>query len=114
MKPDKESLDAALEAAEWFLRHESGALSGDEKAEFHGWLKASPLHVREYLAVARTSHHLLSAFKKYWASATDEHLSLADRLGLLPEDVGGRSSSAELAVLVERLGLATKHEKRGS
>ena len=65
MTPDKERLDAVLEAAEWLLRHEAEPLTEAEKAEFLAWLTASPLHVQEYLGVARAAHHLPVAFRKH-------------------------------------------------
>lgn len=39
-------------ASEWYSRHRDGGLSPQEIDAFLGWLRASPLHVREYLAVA--------------------------------------------------------------
>ena len=42
-------------AAEWFVAHRSGALGVGERAAFVAWLKASPEHVREYLAMAGIS-----------------------------------------------------------
>jgi hypothetical protein len=65
MTPDKERLDAVLQAAEWLLRNEAEPLTDAEKAEFVAWLKASPLNVREYLGVARAAHLLPTALKRY-------------------------------------------------
>jgi ferric-dicitrate binding protein FerR (iron transport regulator) len=65
MKPDKETLDAALEAAQWFLRHDGPPLSTRDKTDFLAWLRASPVHVREYLAVARAARSIPSAVEKY-------------------------------------------------
>jgi transmembrane sensor len=39
-------------AADWFAAHRGGPLSSDEREEFLGWLKASPIHIEEYLGVA--------------------------------------------------------------
>jgi len=56
--------DATLRAAEWLLRIEYGPLTEADKAEFLAWLKASPVHVREYLGVARAGSRLPIAFRK--------------------------------------------------
>ncbi len=42
-------------AAEWFIAHRASELTARERADFSAWLKSSPIHVREYLAVAETS-----------------------------------------------------------
>jgi len=39
-------------AADWFAAHRGGPLSSGEREEFLGWLKASPIHIEEYLGVA--------------------------------------------------------------
>jgi len=56
--------DATLRAAEWLLRIEDGPLTEADKAEFLAWLKASPVHVREYLGVARAGSRLPIAIKE--------------------------------------------------
>lgn len=40
-------------AAEWYVVHRDGELSQAQREEFLHWLRASPLHVREYLAISR-------------------------------------------------------------
>lgn len=42
----------AAQALEWFIAHRSGALSEVERQEFIEWLRASPMHAREYLGLA--------------------------------------------------------------
>jgi transmembrane sensor len=54
-QPDRLSAWAAQQAAEWFVENRSGALSASRKREFIRWLGACPLHIKEYLAIARTA-----------------------------------------------------------
>ena len=58
-----EDIRAAIaeQAGEWFIANRSGTLSAENSAAFLAWLKASPIHVREYLGVARIAHHLPAA-----------------------------------------------------
>jgi len=39
-------------AAEWYAAHRSGPLAEADRAAFLAWLKASPIHIEEYLGVA--------------------------------------------------------------
>lgn len=48
-------------AADWYLAHREGELSAAERKEFLRWLRASPVHVREYLAIARLGPELGAA-----------------------------------------------------
>lgn len=41
----------AAQAAEWFVAHRSGELSQVQREAFIDWLRASPAHAREYLAL---------------------------------------------------------------
>lgn len=80
--------DATLRAAEWLLRIEDGPLTAADKGEFLAWLKASPVHVREYLGVTRAGRRLPLAFSKQTLSDLQEvhdlirHLRLAKHKGL--------------------------------
>ena len=40
-------------ASEWFVRARDRELSQSERREFARWLKESPVHVEEYLAITR-------------------------------------------------------------
>ena len=51
----------AVQAGEWFIANQPGPLGDEDSAAFLAWLKASPIHVREYLGVARIAHHLPAA-----------------------------------------------------
>jgi transmembrane sensor len=61
--PSDEQIRSAIaqQAAEWFIANQSGSLGEEAAAEFLAWLKASPVHVREYLGVARVARHLPAA-----------------------------------------------------
>jgi transmembrane sensor len=63
MTPGDEDIRAAIavQAGEWFLANQAGPLGDDESAAFLAWLKASPIHVGEYLGVARIAHYLPTA-----------------------------------------------------
>lgn len=63
MNARSEDIRAAIaeQAAEWFIVNQSGSLTAEESTEFLAWLKASPVHVREYLGVARVARHLPAA-----------------------------------------------------
>jgi transmembrane sensor len=48
----------ARQAGDWFIANQAGTLNAEDGAAFLAWLRASPIHVREYLGVARIAHHL--------------------------------------------------------
>jgi transmembrane sensor len=48
------------QASEWFVAQREKSLTPDEQQAFLSWLQASPLHVREYLQLARISFDLRS------------------------------------------------------
>lgn len=50
---DKTRQAAIDTASDWFSRSRDEDFSAAEQREFAGWLKESPVHVREYLAIAR-------------------------------------------------------------
>jgi transmembrane sensor len=58
----------AQQAGEWFIANQAGPLSGEDSAAFLAWLKASPIHVGEYLGVARIAYHLPAAVGQSQAS----------------------------------------------
>jgi transmembrane sensor len=45
-------------AADWYAAHRSGPLSETARANFLAWLKASPIHIEEYLGVAAVERSL--------------------------------------------------------
>jgi transmembrane sensor len=48
------------QAADWFVANRAG-LAGNERDEFITWIKASPIHIEEYLALAVIARDLRSA-----------------------------------------------------
>jgi transmembrane sensor len=65
----------AQEAADWFIANRAG-LAAKERQAFAAWLKASPVHVEEYLAVSVIAHDLREACKDSQCSV-DELLARA-------------------------------------
>src|SRR6266404_5322276 len=63
MNRSEQKIRAAIaeRAGEWFIANQAGALSDDDGAAFLAWLKASPIHVKEYLGVARIAQNLGAA-----------------------------------------------------
>src|SRR5216683_769920 len=51
----------ARDAAEWFLLNREGTITETARAQFARWLKASPLHVEEYLAIAAVARDMHAA-----------------------------------------------------
>ena len=49
------------QAASWFITNRAGSLDYAERAAFVAWLKASPIHVEEYLGVAAVARDLAAA-----------------------------------------------------
>jgi transmembrane sensor len=48
-------------AADWYAAHRAGPLAEAERAAFLAWLKASPIHIEEYLGVAALERTLAAA-----------------------------------------------------
>jgi transmembrane sensor len=48
-------------AADWYAAHRAGPLAETERAAFLAWLKASPVHIEEYLGVAAVERTLAAA-----------------------------------------------------
>jgi transmembrane sensor len=63
MTPNEEEILGAIaqQAGEWFIAHQAGPLGDEETAAFLAWLRASPIHVQEYLGVARVASRLGAA-----------------------------------------------------
>src|ERR1700691_5945638 len=51
----------AEHAAQWFLLHREGEIGEGTREEFSRWLRVSPLHVQEYLAIAAIARDMASA-----------------------------------------------------
>jgi len=63
MTPNEEEIRGAIaqQAGEWFIAHQAGPLAAGDSAAFLAWLRASPIHVQEYLGVARVARGLGAA-----------------------------------------------------
>jgi transmembrane sensor len=61
--PSEEQVRAAVaqQAGTWFIANQSGSLEDAERTDFVAWLKASPIHVEEYLGIALIAHDLPAA-----------------------------------------------------
>jgi transmembrane sensor len=81
MTPSDEQVRSAVaqQAGTWFIANQSGSLEHAERAAFVAWLKASPIHVEEYLGVALVAHDLPAA-------AEDPQLPLESLIGLARAD----------------------------
>ena len=51
----------AEQAAEWFVQNRAGPLERETRAGFVAWLRASPLHIEEYLGIAAVARELTAA-----------------------------------------------------
>jgi transmembrane sensor len=70
-------------AADWLIAHRAGSLTQAERQAFLEWLKASPIHLEEYLGVAALERALPEAAK-------DPAVSLADLIELADDDRDAR------------------------
>jgi transmembrane sensor len=66
MTPNDEDIRLAIadRASEWFVENRSGPLNRETSAHFIAWLKASPVHVGEYLAIAGLVRDLDAATRR--------------------------------------------------
>jgi len=88
MSPSNEQVRAEIaeQAAVWFVENRGGQLEAATRAAFTEWLRASPVHVQEYLAVAVLSRDLPAA-------TTDPKASLESLLAAAHTDAGTRRKS---------------------
>jgi transmembrane sensor len=65
MTPSDEQIRMAIaeQASEWFVENRDGALDREARSRFMAWLKTSPVHVGEYLAIAGLARDLDAAVK---------------------------------------------------
>jgi transmembrane sensor len=63
MKSSSERIRAVVadQAADWFVQNREGPLDREARAEFTAWLKASPLHIEEYLGIAAMARDFTAA-----------------------------------------------------
>jgi transmembrane sensor len=92
------------QAGDWFVAIQDGTLDASERAAFVAWLKASPLHVQEYLGIALVARDLPAAASDWGISTAtlleealadkDENIVLLDRPALTRELPVKRSLAA--------------------
>jgi transmembrane sensor len=58
---DKSRAAITDQAAAWFVTHRAGALDERQRTQFFAWLKASPIHMEEYLSIAALESSLGAA-----------------------------------------------------
>src|SRR5215470_13101086 len=65
MIPSEDEIRAVIaeQAGEWFVANQTGALSAAESAAFLAWLQSSPLHMKEYLEIARIARGWIDAVR---------------------------------------------------
>src|ERR1700675_937603 len=63
MTPSNEQIRLAIadQAIEWFVGNRCGPLDREARSRFMAWLKASPVHVGEYLAIVGLARDLHTA-----------------------------------------------------
>jgi transmembrane sensor len=118
MTPSDEQIRSAIaqQAAEWFIANQSGSLGEKDAAEFLAWLKASPVHVREYLGVARVARHLpaaagapkvpLETFLALAAAGEDSVVSLRQHAPERERATAGQLWSRALPIAASLIALA--------
>jgi transmembrane sensor len=84
-------------AAEWYIANRTGPLSDAKRGEFLAWLKSSPVHIEEYLAIAAIDRVLPQAtanpgiaLEDLIELARDDHL--VGVVGMLPEFPAGKGA----------------------
>jgi transmembrane sensor len=93
MSPTDDQIRAAItsRAAEWFAAQRSDSMDEHDQAAFFAWLKSSPLHIEEYLAVAAIEQDLAAA-------TADSALSLEQLRELARSDTSGNVTALPTAV----------------
>lgn len=85
----------AEQAAEWHVAHSDGALSPQQARAFMHWLRISPNHVAEYLAIVALARDVSDAARQSTASVldlADEEESVQALRNDNPPSTGGISS----------------------
>ena len=82
MKDNEDKVSAAIaeQAGERFVAHDAGTLGADESEALAAWLKASPVHVEEFLGVSVIARDLreLRTAPEYSLDAVLEHARAED------------------------------------
>jgi transmembrane sensor len=112
-KEDRVRSLIAKEAADWFVANRAG-LAAKERQSFAAWLRASPVHVEEYLAVSVIAHDLRAACKEPQDSLdellararTEDDTPVQSLWGRVIAPVSGLSSRGWLTAAVAMAALA--------
>ena len=95
---DKQIQDLITEqAAAWYVEHREGTLKPPQQEDFMRWLRASPVHVAEYLAIAGLAQDLGEAARQDTTSRQQllEKAGVMDRV--VPIDGATRESVFDIA-----------------
>ena len=78
MSPTDAQIRSAITqvAADWYTAHRAGPLTETDRAAFLAWLKASPIHIEEYLAVTALERALGAAARPRGTAKGDASLSV--------------------------------------
>jgi transmembrane sensor len=77
----------AHQALEWFVAHRANELTDAQREDFIDWLRASPLHAREYLALSGFAEDVRQIAKGFSAS-TDSLIAQAQAADVTGGDKG--------------------------
>lgn len=99
----------AEQAAEWHVAHADGGLSPQEARAFMRWLRTSPVHVAEYLAIAAVARDACDASRRSTASLLD--LAAREENPAQPLGTGHMLPASETAPLQVRRKLSTNRPR---
>lgn len=101
---DEVRMIVAKQAADWFVNNWSAVAEEQERVTFMNWLRASPLHVEEYLRIAAISRDLEAA-------AADPRLSVAGLLAEAGDDSSVRDEANHAAAVRNPAERATRGQR---
>lgn len=107
MTPTDEQIRLAIaeQAADWFVAHRTETLDEGGREAFTAWLKASPVHVEEYLRMAAISgelRHIALDSRLPVEAWIAEATSQAQSVEAQRADAPGSDSRARNVVLLRR------------
>jgi transmembrane sensor len=96
---ERTRMSIADEAAGWFIDNRDGPMAFERRVAFAAWLKASPAHIEEYLAVSQLSDDMKRAKRASDLSleAALEQARSADDSAVAPLGAAWRERSAHTA-----------------
>lgn len=88
---DEKLTDLTMEqAAEWHISHLDGGLSSQQAREFMQWLRTSPVHVAEYLAISRVAREVADAAHESTTPLAELWADTSVSIGMLRPDATER------------------------